>query len=148
MTDDWVRPLAERFGLCPFARPDLLLFVLRPAHELTIPVLAELFGWLTLCPWNPCFRRICYFPSGTGLLLKPATQGVTEQERKEFLKVIRKSEYTVVEQLNRMPAQISILGLLIPSLSPIGSLSLWYSSSFDRTIFTSTKWCCRKTHNP
>lgn len=43
-------------------------------------------------------------------------QGVTEQEIKEFLKVIRKSEYTVVEQLNRMPAQISILGLLIPIL--------------------------------
>jgi len=44
-------------------------------------------------------------------------QGVTEQEIKEFLKVIRKSEYTVVEQLNRMPAQISILGLLIPILA-------------------------------
>jgi len=30
--------------------------------------LAELFGWLTLCLWNPYFRRICDFPSGTGLL--------------------------------------------------------------------------------
>lgn len=30
-------------------------------------------------------------------------------------KIIRKSEYTVVEQLNRMPAQKSILGLLIAS---------------------------------
>ncbi len=63
-----MRPLAERFGLCPLAWPDLLLFVPRPAHESTIPVLAELFGWLTLCPWNPYFRRICDFPSVTGLL--------------------------------------------------------------------------------
>lgn len=44
-------------------------------------------------------------------------QGVTEEEVAEFLKIIRKSEYQVVEQLNRLPAQISILGLLMASES-------------------------------
>lgn len=37
---------------------------------------------------------------------------VSEEDVKEFLKIIKKSEYNVVEQLNKMPAQISILGLL------------------------------------
>lgn len=36
-------------------------------------------------------------------------------EIKEFLRIIKNSEFCVVEQLNKMPAQISILGLLIAS---------------------------------
>lgn len=51
----------------------------------------------------------------TPVLEERVKQGVTEEEVAEFLKIIRKSEYTVVEQLHRMPAQISILGLLIAS---------------------------------
>lgn len=44
-----------------------------------------------------------------------AKKAVTEEKIVEFLKIIRKSEYTVVEQLNRMHAQISIQGLLMAS---------------------------------
>ncbi|XP_027174610.1 uncharacterized protein LOC113774253 [Coffea eugenioides] len=43
---------------------------------------------------------------------KPA---VTEREAWDFLKRLRRSEYNVVEQLNKMPAQISILDLLFTS---------------------------------
>lgn len=49
------------------------------------------------------------------ILEETAKKAVTEEEIAEFLKIIRKNEYTVVEQLNRMPAQISILGLLMAS---------------------------------
>lgn len=48
----------------------------------------------------------------SGEVIKKA---VTEEKIAEFLKVLKKSEYSVVEQLNRMPAQISILGLLMAS---------------------------------
>lgn len=43
---------------------------------------------------------------------EPVKQKVTEEEIKEFLKLLKRSEYSVVEQLNRIPAQVSILGLL------------------------------------
>ncbi|XP_071921852.1 uncharacterized protein [Coffea arabica] len=43
---------------------------------------------------------------------KPA---VTEREAWDFLKRLKRSEYNVVEQLNKMPAQISILDLLFSS---------------------------------
>ncbi|XP_027067827.2 uncharacterized protein [Coffea arabica] len=43
---------------------------------------------------------------------KPA---VTEKEAWDFLKRLKRSEYNVVEQLNKMPAQISILDLLFTS---------------------------------
>jgi hypothetical protein len=42
-------------------------------------------------------------------------KALTGEEVTEFLKIIRKSEYQVVEQLNKTPAQISILGLLMAS---------------------------------
>ncbi|XP_017972499.1 PREDICTED: uncharacterized protein LOC108661125 [Theobroma cacao] len=41
--------------------------------------------------------------------------GVTEKEAAEFLKFIKHSEYNVVEQLNRLPARISLLSLLLSS---------------------------------
>ena len=40
---------------------------------------------------------------------------VTTEEAKEFLKIIRNSEYSVIQQLNKLPAQISILALLLSS---------------------------------
>ncbi|XP_027182027.1 uncharacterized protein LOC113780423 [Coffea eugenioides] len=40
---------------------------------------------------------------------------VTENEAWDFLKRLKRSEYNVVEQLNKMPAQISILDLLFSS---------------------------------
>ncbi|XP_017974513.1 PREDICTED: uncharacterized protein LOC108661585 [Theobroma cacao] len=40
---------------------------------------------------------------------------VTEKEATEFLKFIKHSEYNVVEQLNRFPARISLLSLLLSS---------------------------------
>ncbi|XP_027122081.1 uncharacterized protein [Coffea arabica] len=43
---------------------------------------------------------------------KPA---VTEEEAWDFLKRLKRSEYNVVEQLNKMPTQISILDLLFSS---------------------------------
>ena len=38
---------------------------------------------------------------------------VTTKEAKEFLKIIINLEYSVIQQLNRSPAQISILALLL-----------------------------------
>ncbi|XP_052728448.1 uncharacterized protein LOC108318774 [Vigna angularis] len=42
---------------------------------------------------------------------------ISDEEAGEFLKFIQQSEYKVVEQLNRMPARISLLGLLMHSTS-------------------------------
>ncbi|KAK9997856.1 hypothetical protein SO802_017459 [Lithocarpus litseifolius] len=38
---------------------------------------------------------------------------VITEEAEEFLKVIRNSEYSMIQQLNKLPAQISILALLL-----------------------------------
>ncbi|KAK8683846.1 hypothetical protein V6N13_039892 [Hibiscus sabdariffa] len=40
---------------------------------------------------------------------------VKESEAKEFLKILKHSEFNVVEQLNRLPARISMLSLLLSS---------------------------------
>ncbi|XP_040957975.1 uncharacterized protein [Gossypium hirsutum] len=42
-------------------------------------------------------------------------QSVTENEAKEFLKFLKHSEYSVVEQLHKQPARISVLELLLSS---------------------------------
>ena len=47
--------------------------------------------------------------------VEPVRNIVTTEEAKEFLKVIRNLEYSVIQQLNKSPAQISILALLISS---------------------------------
>jgi len=47
--------------------------------------------------------------------VKEVAQPVTENDALEFLKFIKQSEYSVVEQLNKMPAKISILALLLNS---------------------------------
>ena len=44
-------------------------------------------------------------------------QPVTEEEAQEFLKFIKHSEYSVVEQLSKTPAKISVLSLLLNSES-------------------------------
>ncbi|CAN1156262.1 hypothetical protein LINPERPRIM_LOCUS20104 [Linum perenne] len=41
--------------------------------------------------------------------------GVTDKEACEFLKLVKQSEFKVVEQLNRMPARISLLSLMLTS---------------------------------
>ncbi|KAK9997934.1 hypothetical protein SO802_017537 [Lithocarpus litseifolius] len=43
---------------------------------------------------------------------KPVRNRVTTEEAEEFLKIIRNSEYSVIQQLNKSQAQISILVLL------------------------------------
>ncbi|XP_016673244.1 uncharacterized protein [Gossypium hirsutum] len=45
----------------------------------------------------------------------PVKEPVKEEEAKEFLKFFKHSEYSVVEQLRRQPARISILALLLSS---------------------------------
>ena len=40
---------------------------------------------------------------------------VTEEEANEFLKFIKHSEYSIVEQLHKLPAKISLLALMINS---------------------------------
>lgn len=40
---------------------------------------------------------------------------VTQEEAEEFLKIIKKSDYKVVDQLNQTPSKISMLSLLISS---------------------------------
>ncbi|XP_071909679.1 uncharacterized protein [Coffea arabica] len=45
----------------------------------------------------------------------PTKPIVTDEEAFNFLKMLKKSEYKVVEQLDKMPAQISMLNLLLTS---------------------------------
>ena len=45
--------------------------------------------------------------------IEPVRNRVTTEEGEEFLKIIRNSEYCVIQQLNKSPAQISILVLLL-----------------------------------
>ena len=40
---------------------------------------------------------------------------VTKKEAKEFLKFIKHSEYSIVEQLHKLPAKISLLPLMMNS---------------------------------
>ena len=48
-------------------------------------------------------------------IVEPVRNRVTTKEAEEFLKVIRNSEYSVIQQLNKLLAQISILALLLSS---------------------------------
>ena len=48
-------------------------------------------------------------------IAKPVRNRVTIEEAKKFLKIIRNLEYSVTQQLNKLPAQISILALLLSS---------------------------------
>jgi len=50
-------------------------------------------------------------------LRKDDKKEISNEEASEFLKFIQQSEYKVVEQLNRMPARISLLDLLMHSTS-------------------------------
>ncbi|XP_016737996.1 uncharacterized protein [Gossypium hirsutum] len=45
----------------------------------------------------------------------PVQEPIAENEAKEFLKFLKHSEYSVVEQLNKQPARISVLTLLLSS---------------------------------
>ncbi|XP_052878912.1 uncharacterized protein LOC108478067 [Gossypium arboreum] len=45
----------------------------------------------------------------------PVNEPVTEKEAKEFLKFLKHSEYSIVEQLHKQPARISVLALLLSS---------------------------------
>ncbi|XP_040934459.1 uncharacterized protein [Gossypium hirsutum] len=45
----------------------------------------------------------------------PVNESVTENEAREFLKFLKHSEYSVVEQLRKQPARISVLALLLSS---------------------------------
>ena len=46
---------------------------------------------------------------------KPINEPVTEMEAEEFLKFIKHSEYSIVEQLHKLPAKISLLALMLNS---------------------------------
>ncbi|XP_017635791.1 uncharacterized protein LOC108477815 [Gossypium arboreum] len=50
-----------------------------------------------------------------GKATKPVNEPVNEEEAKEFLKFLKHSEYSVVEQLRKQPARISVLALLLSS---------------------------------
>ncbi|XP_016717306.2 uncharacterized protein [Gossypium hirsutum] len=50
-----------------------------------------------------------------GKTTKPVNEPVNEEEAKEFLKFLKHSEYSVVEQLPKQPARISVLALLLSS---------------------------------
>ncbi|XP_052885764.1 uncharacterized protein LOC108455204 [Gossypium arboreum] len=45
----------------------------------------------------------------------PVNEPVNEEEAKEFLKFLKHSEYSMVEQLHKQPARISVLALLLSS---------------------------------
>ncbi|OMO62254.1 hypothetical protein CCACVL1_22930 [Corchorus capsularis] len=55
---------------------------------------------------------------------------VTENEACEFLKIIKQSEYSVIDQLNRLPAKISILSLLLNSEAHRSALLRVLSQSY------------------
>ena len=40
---------------------------------------------------------------------EPMNEPITEKEAEEFLKFIKHSEYSIVEQLHKLPAKISLL---------------------------------------
>ena len=44
---------------------------------------------------------------------EPINELVTELEADEFLKFIKHSEYSIVEQLHKLPAKISLLALML-----------------------------------
>ena len=46
---------------------------------------------------------------------EPINEPVTEMEEDEFLKFIKHSEYSIVEQLHKLPAKISLLVLMLNS---------------------------------
>ena len=46
---------------------------------------------------------------------EPQSKNFTDQEAEEFLKIIERSDYRVVDQLHQTPTKISILSLLINS---------------------------------
>ena len=48
---------------------------------------------------------------------KPISEPVIEVEANEFLKFIKHSEYSIVEQLHKLPAKISLLALMLNSES-------------------------------
>ncbi|XP_052885286.1 uncharacterized protein LOC128293796 [Gossypium arboreum] len=50
-----------------------------------------------------------------GKATKPINEPVNEEEAKEFLKFLKHSEYSMVEQLRKQPARISVLALLLSS---------------------------------
>ena len=44
---------------------------------------------------------------------EPLNESVSEAEANEFLKFIKHSEYSIVEQLHKLPAKISLLSLML-----------------------------------
>ena len=46
---------------------------------------------------------------------KPINEPVTEEEANEFLKFIKHNEYSIVKQLHKLPAKISLLALMMNS---------------------------------
>ena len=44
---------------------------------------------------------------------EPLNEPVSEAEANEFLKFIKHSEYSIVEQLHKLPAKISLLSLML-----------------------------------
>ena len=46
---------------------------------------------------------------------KPINEPVIEEEANEFLKFIKYSEYSIVEQLHKLPAKICLLALMMNS---------------------------------
>ena len=44
---------------------------------------------------------------------EPINEPVTEVEANKFLKFIKHSEYSIVEQLHKLPAKISLLALMM-----------------------------------
>jgi len=61
---------------------------------------------------------------------KEITNGASVNEPEEFLKIIKQSEYSVVDQLNKTPARISLLALLLNSESHRESLLKALSQSY------------------
>ncbi|KAK9042316.1 hypothetical protein V6N11_017393 [Hibiscus sabdariffa] len=70
---------------------------------------------------------------------------VKESEAKEFLKILKHSEFNVVEQLNRLPARISMLSLLLSSELHRNAL-LKIVNQTDEEILEGGRGSCKALH--
>ncbi|XP_016733194.1 uncharacterized protein [Gossypium hirsutum] len=64
---------------------------------------------------QPTKRKAQMVEEMKGKATKPINEPVNEEEAKEFLKFLKHSEYSMVEQLRKQPARISVLALLLSS---------------------------------
>ncbi|XP_071917165.1 uncharacterized protein [Coffea arabica] len=88
-----------------------------------LPLYKDTIGRAYVIDWRAAITRsgrilnepVVIEPSKAKENAAPTRSTVTEEEAFNFLRMLKKSEYKVIEQLDKMPAQISMLNLLLTS---------------------------------